>query len=135
MLFEDFQKKKTKLTDLSVEYDGEKIEFFVKPIMGVDKEALVEALGDSLPILVKMEKAKAKGEKFAPDVSGKEYLQMQTAKKKYALYVWCKQDGTKQFSSYKAMVEKTPDELLELIADKIDNHKPADKSAEEIEQD
>lgn len=114
-----------------VEYMGEDIEFYTRPLLASDQEMLLAQIGDSLPAITKVQETLNKGGNVT-DISGKDFVNLQTARRQYAACVLCDENGKKLFNSYDRMVKVMDSDAIDLIADYIDENvkdqpeKPAD---------
>jgi hypothetical protein len=123
--------KKSSVTKLSIEVDGNKGDIYVRPLMAGGKTELLIDVTGLLQLKKKIDDAKEKGEEYEP--TGEEIAKSAEYKMKQAFQLLCEHDGTASYPSYKEMVRNVPNNIMDAICEAIDAHL-VPESAEEIEK-
>lgn len=132
--------KKIQVTELTVDYKGEEINFHIRPIMAGHQEVVLQKMGDMFKIYAKKESAKdlatdqsqenhdnedsaesikKRAEAFMMSMTGEEFKLMSTKDRTSVLYRLCDEKGKLLYHSYDSMVSKIPDDLLTIIVAKV----------------
>ncbi len=135
MNLQDLINRKTTVTHHQgvIEYEGQDIEFYTRPLLAADQEKLLMQIGDSLPAVQKIQEA-AKNEEAVASISGKDFVLLQTTKRQYAACVLCDSQGKKMFTNYNKMINSMDSELIDLISNYIDDHVKDEETTEAIEK-
>ena len=128
--------KKSAITKLTIEVNGNKCDIFVRPLMAGGKTELLKDVTKLLQLKKKIDlvkeaqdKAKEKAKKGGKvkeikdyEPTGEEIAESAEYKMKQAFHVLCTQDGIREYPSYREMVNNVPNEVMDAICEAIDKH-------------
>jgi hypothetical protein len=120
--------KKSTVTKLAIEVNGNKGDIFVRPLMAGAKTELLKEVTVLLELKDKVDKAKKKNKQYHP--TGEEIAQSSEYKMKQAYHLLCTSDGIAEYPSYREMVNNVPNEVMDAICEAIDNHLVPEDSGE-----
>ena len=129
--------KKSTVTKLAIEVNGNKGDIFVRPLMAGAKTELLKEVTKLLQLKKKVDDvkkqqddakktAKKSGKKIKEiedyQPTGDEIAESAEYKMKQAFHLICKHDGSPEYTSYNVMVNNVPNEIMDAICEAIDKH-------------
>jgi len=129
--------KKSTVTKLTINVNGNEGDIFVRPLMAGDKIELLKTVTKLLQLKTKIDKVKEAQEKaieiskktgkklkiiddYQP--SGDEIADSSEYKMIQAFYLVCKENGQREYTTYKEMSNSVPNEIMDAICAAIDEH-------------
>ena len=125
----DYINKKT-VNKISFDFNDEKMDIWVKPLMADGKNDMLNSAGSLMNISKKAVKAKEDG--IDSDLTPQEIKDLTTYRQKQTFYLLCDKTGKRLFPNYSVMLETLEASLLDEICAQIETYLTPEKS-EDIE--
>jgi hypothetical protein len=120
MQLQDFIKQPKKLTKKSIEFEGQKLTFYVRQESAYDQLNLLENSGDLMSAIMNLQKARESDENAEYKPTGSEAAALKKHRARQVFYLACNQDGAPFAKDLDSMLKVMSPDLIEKLGEAID---------------